>query len=249
MLNKQRISVIIPALNEEQAIARVIHDLPSCIDEVIVVDNGSTDQTAKVAKQAGAQVAFAAAKGYGNACQVGIHAASGDVLAFIDGDYSDYPRDLYPLLHQVVNEGADLAIGVRDAKSCQSTVTNQQDGTAAPLQPAMPWHQRVGNWVLCCLITLLYGTQVSDLGPMRCIGRADLNTLNMSDPNYGWTAEMQLKAVKQGLRIAELPVRYRARIGTSKISGTLKGTVLAGYKILYWTLRLALYKPQQSKVS
>ncbi|MFT5258730.1 MAG: glycosyltransferase involved in cell wall biosynthesis [Saprospiraceae bacterium] len=232
MLANRSIAVIIPALNEEQAIRHVLQDLPAFIDQIIVVDNGSTDRTALVAKQSGAQVIAESRRGYGSACLAGISVCNCDIVAFIDGDYSDYPQDLQLLVSAVVTKQADLSIGSRISAFCS--------------EGAMLWHQRAGNWFMCCLISVLHGAQFSDLGPMRCIEMATLRKLNMVDKDYGWTTEMQIKASQQQLAIKEIPVRYRTRIGTSKISGTLKGTLLAAYKITYWTIKLFISKPHRA---
>lgn len=231
MLNSHTAAVIIPALNEEQSIAKVILDIPSFFDEIIVVDNGSSDSTANKAKLAGAQVVYESRPGYGSACLAGITKTNAEIVAFIDADYSDYPADLTQLVEAVSTNAAQLAIGVRTPEQCQKR--------------AMPWHQRAGNWLMCCLIELLHGKQFSDLGPMRCINSTALATLKMQDKDYGWTAEMQIKAHQQRLKVVELPVNYRPRIGTSKISGTVKGTLLAAYKIIYWTIRLVINPPSK----
>ncbi len=232
MLNGQSTAVIIPALNEAQSIAKVIADLPAIFDQIIVVDNGSTDTTADKAKAAGAQVVYEPQQGYGAACLAGIAQTNADVIAFVDGDYSDYPADLTPLVEVVSSQLAQLAVGVRTPEQCQKR--------------AMPWHQRAGNWLMCCLIELLHGKQFSDLGPMRCINASTLASLNMQDKDYGWTAEMQIKAYQQQVTVKEFPVRYRARIGTSKISGTVKGTIMAAYKISYWTIKLLFNRPTKA---
>ncbi len=226
MLNCRSITVIIPALNEEGSIGRVIRDIPECVDRVLVADNGSMDQTRTKALEAGADVISVPEKGYGNACQAGVSvAADADILAFMDGDYSDYPEDLLPLLESVAEGRCDFCMGYR----CVF-----QSGRASALQ----WYQRWGNGVACQLIWLLYGFRYFDLGPMRCIRRDCLERLDMHDKSYGWTAEMQIRAALDGIRILQMPVRYRQRIGVSKISGTLIGALTAGYGILFWTIRL-----------
>ena len=164
-------------------------------------------------------------KGYGAACLAGIRAAGQtDLIAFMDGDYSDYPADLLRVIEPVAEERYPFAIGCR-----QNTSTNDAD---------LPFHQRLGNWLACCFIWLLHGYVFNDLGPMRCISLPLLTRLQMSDTNYGWTTEMQLKASMLGVAVLQVPVRYRQRIGKSKISGTVSGSLMAGYKILYWTIRL-----------
>ncbi len=226
MINGRHITVIIPALNEENAISRVIGDLPEVVDRVIVVDNGSVDDTAIRARQAGATVVTEHKKGYGSACIAGIHESGDtDILAFIDGDYSDYPEDLWTILEPLANDHCDLAIGCR-----------RQDPDAPP---ALPRHQKWGNRLACCVIHLIHGFKYEDLGPMRCLTRDTLEKLQMQDSDFGWTVEMQIKASRAGARILQVPVRYRLRIGESKISGTFTGAVMAAYKIAYWTVKLA----------
>lgn len=184
------------------------------------------DLTRIRALEAGAEVISVPQKGYGSACQEGVYAAAGaDILAFLDGDYSDYPEDLLPLLESVAEGRCDFCMGYR----CVS-----RSGRTSALQ----WYQRWGNGLACRLIWLLYGFRYLDLGPMRCIRRDCLEQFGMHDRDYGWTAEMQIRAVLAGVRILQLPVRYRPRIGVSKISGTVTGSLSAGYRILFWTIRL-----------
>ncbi len=235
--------LIIPALNEEKAIAAVLQAVPrSSVRHMIVVDNGSTDSTAEVARAAGATVVPADHKGYGSACLAGIaHLAEfagtaqglPEVVAFLDGDFSDYPEELPTVLAPIESDHADLVIGSR-------TRGNLAKGALTP-------QQRVGNAVACGLIRLLYGFHYTDLGPFRAIRWTALQTLSMRDPNFGWTAEMQVKAVRADLRVREVPVSYRPRIGESKISGTLQGSVMAGWKILSTVLRysFASWPPQR----
>ena len=225
MINGRHISVIIPALNEESSIARVIGDLPESVDNVLVVDNGSNDRTAERARLAGARVISEPQRGYGAACLAGIREArNSQVLAFIDGDYSDYPQDLEGLLEPLAHGHCDLAMGCRQVDSPDS---------------GLSVHQDLGNRLACTLIRWLHGYHYMDLGPMRCVSRSFLESLDMQDRDFGWTAEMQIRACRAGGRILQIPVRYRSRIGQSKISGTLRGSIMAGYKILYWTLRLS----------
>ncbi len=227
MIFGKHISVIIPALNESESIGRVIAEIPDGIDRIVVVDNGSIDGTDVIAMDLGAEVIYEPNRGYGAACMTGIKAVLGsDVIAFIDGDYSDFPDQLISVINPVASGSYDLAIGCRDGNN------NVQ----------LPLHQRLGNWMACCVIQLLHGCQFSDLGPMRCISRELLLALNMSDANYGWTTEMQLKAAIARAKIVQVPVSYRMRIGQSKISGTLKGSIMAGYKIFYWVIRLWLIR-------
>jgi len=220
MRNGARIGVVIPAQNEQNAIARVIGDIPRWVDEIIVADNGSTDATADVARRAGAFVVHEAEPGYGAACLKGIAALERvDVIAFTDGDYADYPEDLAQLIDPIVGEGVDLVIGSR-------AIGERQDGALTP-------QQIFGNWLATRLIGLIWGMKFTDLGPFRAIRSKALQSLAMADRNYGWTVEMQIKAAKAGLACREVPARYRRRIGISKVSGTLKGTLMAGYKILW----------------
>ena len=228
MLNGQHITVVIPALNEENSIAAVIEDLPDCVDQVIVADSESEDATAIVAAEAGALVVSEAKRGYGNACLAGIHAAGDtDIFAFIGGGYADYPEQLRTLLEPVSLHRADLVLGCR-----------QQDNQTKRGRFA---HQQFGTHLACLMIWLIYRKRFEDLGPMRCIRSETLARINMTDRDYGWTTEMQLKALQAGAAILEMPVDCRKRIGRSKISGTIKGTLLAGYKIFYWIFRLAIF--------
>ncbi len=227
MINGQHISVIIPVLNEELSITSVIRDIPKQVDRILVVDNGSADKTREKSLAAGAEVIHEIRKGYGSACLAGIEkAGSTDIIAFVDGDYSDYPEDLESVIKPVAEGCSDLVIGCREFLSEGKLV--------------IPRHQMWGNRISCFLINLIHGASYRDLGPMRAIHRSSLAKLSMQDTNYGWTAEMQIKAFRIGLQVQEIPVRYRRRTGQSKISGTVKGSIMAGYKILYWTLRLIL---------
>ena len=222
-----RVVVIIPALDEEQAIGDVVRDLVPLVAQVIVVDNGSRDRTAERARAAGAMVVSEPRRGSGQACLAGI-AAAGDasVLAFVDGDRSDDPRQLAQVLAPILEDRADLVIGSRSL------------GRRAP--GAQPWHAIAGTRVCVELMNLLAGARASDLGPFRAISAAALRQLAMADRNYGWTVEMQVKAARVGLRVVEVPVDYRPRVGRSKVSGTLRGTVGAGTKIIATILRYAL---------
>jgi glycosyltransferase involved in cell wall biosynthesis len=231
MSNTQpRIAVLIPALNEEAALPHVLADLPrEVVEEVVVVDNGSSDHTAVVARTAGATVLSELRRGYGSACLAGIEylkAKAPDIVVFLDADYSDHPEELPAVVQPIVAAGYDLVIGSRTK------------GEADP--GALPPHARCGNALATFLIRRLYGFPYSDLGPFRAIRFAALLDLGMTDRTYGWTVEMQIKAVRQRLRIAEVPVRYRKRLsGESKVSGTVKGSLLAGYKILWTVFRYA----------
>jgi glycosyltransferase involved in cell wall biosynthesis len=225
------ILVIIPAFNEENSVGNVIREIPvGLVDEVVVVNNNSNDQTAVEAARAGATVLNEPIQGYGRACLTGITYAHNrqqkpDVVVFIDADYSDFPGEMTQVVAPILNDEADMVIGSR-------ALGNRQRGSMTP-------QQLFGNWLATTLLRWLYGVSYTDLGPFRAIRFDELLALNMRDTTYGWTVEMQLKAAKQGLRVTEVPVNYRKRIGFSKISGTVKGTVLAGYKIIttifkYW---------------
>ena len=221
---KPIIVVIIPAFNEENSVGKVVREIPmDWVDEVVVVNNNSNDQTAVQAAAAGATVLDEPVQGYGRACLRGIAYAQNrqqkpDILVFLDADYSDYPAELVALIDPILAGAADMVIGSR-------ALGQRQSGSMTP-------QQVFGNWLATWLIRLFYGVHFTDLGPFRAIRLSSLNALDMRDQTYGWTVEMQVKAAKQGLRSVEVPVRYRRRIGHSKISGTVKGTILAGYKIL-----------------
>lgn len=221
-----RISVVIPALNEEEAVSRVIRDIPTYVDEIIVVDNGSTDSTAEIAKNAGARVLHEEKKGYGYACLAGIRAASRpDILVFLDGDYSFYPEDMDSLIEPVIKDGYDMVIGSR--------VEKRESG-------AMPLHAVAANLFFGVLIRLLYGVKVKDLGPFRSVKYNKMQELVMQEMRYGWTAEMLVKAIKKGYKIREVSVRYRRRIGESKVSGSPTASLKAGIKIFHTILKYRL---------
>lgn len=225
--------VIIPAFNEAKSIALVLRDLPDLVDEVVVVDNRSTDGTADEAEKAGATVLFEAQKGYGYACLKGIaylaqKAKPKDIVVFLDGDYSDYPKELEQLIDPILKNEALFSLGTR--------VTPQLEKKALTPQ------QRFGNALATQLMKLFFGSRFTDLGPFRAIEWETLEGLRMSDKTYGWTVEMQLKVLKKNIPYAEIPVRYRPRIGVSKVSGTLRGTLMAGYKILLWIFTYSLKK-------
>ncbi|RFP63732.1 glycosyltransferase family 2 protein [Hymenobacter lapidiphilus] len=223
------IDVIIPAFNEEQSIGRVLAEIPAgLVREVIVVDNNSGDQTGAVAAAAGATVLREPRPGYGHACLAGMAhcfarpaAEQADIIVFLDGDYSDFPADMTALVQPIVRDEADIVIGSR-------ALGERENGSMLP-------QQLFGNWLATTLLRWFYGARFTDLGPFRAIRREALQRIGMQDTTYGWTVEMQLKAAKLGLRSVEVPVRYRRRIGVSKVSGTVKGTLGAGYKIL-WTI-------------
>ncbi len=214
-------AVIIPALNEEESIGLVLQEVPKdLVGDIIVVDNGSTDNTAESAARWGARVVKEDRRGYGAACLRGIAAlpADADVVVILDADHSDFPEDLVIILGPLVRGEADMVIGSR-------VLGESEKG-------ALPWNQRFGNRLACSLMRILYGARFTDMGPFRAIRRNSLAELNMTDRSFGWNVEMQVKAVMNGMSIMEVPVRYRKRIGRSKISGTVKGTVLAGVKII-----------------
>ncbi len=225
------VDVVIPALNEERSLPLVLAGLPRPpVRRVVVADNGSSDATARVAREGGAEVVDAPRKGYGSACLAGLDhlrqtgpPGPSDIIVFVDADWSDHPEELPRLIAPILAGEADLVIGSR-------ILGNREPGALLP-------QARAGNLIACGLIRLLYGHRFTDLGPFRAVRWDALERLGMSDPNFGWTAEMQVKALRQGLRCAEVPVSYRRRVGVSKITGTVTGTVRAGYKILWTVLR------------
>jgi len=221
-----KIGVIIPAFNEEASIAKVIGDIPEFVEEIVVGNNASTDETAREAINAGATVLLEERRGYGYACLKGIHYFNSlqvkpDIIVFLDGDYSDYPEQMLEIIKPILTGNADMVIGSR------ALGNREVKSMTAP--------QVFGNWLATSLIRLFYKVQFTDLGPFRAIKLDKLNDLNMEDTTYGWTVEMQVKAAKKGYKSVEVPVDYKARIGKSKVSGTVKGTIMAGYKIL-WTI-------------
>jgi glycosyltransferase involved in cell wall biosynthesis len=227
-MSHPRICVVIPAVDEEAAIGRVVAEIPTSVAEVIVVDNGSRDRTAAIARSLGARVVPEPRRGYGQACLTGIAAAGrADVIAFLDGDYSDYPGQLVDVLAPIVAGEADLVIGSRH-------LGRRATG-------AHPLHAILGTRLCVGLMNLLFGTRATDLGPFRAITREALERLEMRDRSFGWTVEMQVKAALHGLRVVEVPVDYRPRIGQSKVSGTLSGTVRAGAAILGTLARYKLH--------
>lgn len=231
MYKNKKIGVIIPAYNEESSIASVIRDIPDCVDIIIVVDNNSNDSTAEKARQSGAKVVFQPNRGYGNACLKGIESLSEenvDIVAFLDGDYSDHPDELLMLVEPIISGDYTMVIGSR-------TLGTKQKGAMLP-------QAIFGNWLATALIRLLWGYSFTDLGPFRAITTNSLKELKMKDTNYGWTVEMQIKAARQKLRCTEIAVSYRKRIGESKITGTVSGTLKASYKILWTICRYAVWK-------
>lgn len=226
-----RVSVVIPTHNEAQSIGRVLADLPvDLVTEVLVVDSNSTDGTPEIASKMGARVFHEPRRGYGRACLTGLaQAKSPDIVVFLDGDYSDRPAELPLLLAPIIGDRADITLGSRLGKY--------------RVQGALPWHAALGNRLAAFLIRILYGVRISDLGPFRA-GRADvLRRLVLQENTYGWAVEMILKGALAGFRIVEVPVSYYPRIGKSKISGTLKGTVGAGWYIL--SLIARYYDPRR----
>lgn len=214
-----RVCIIIPALNEAQAITKVVRDIPSFVDRIIVVDNGSTDGTGELANAAGADIVRVDPPGYGRACLAGVNAAGdADIFVFMDGDGADHPGDMEKILAPILNGDADFVLGSRLTGDVQ--------------QGALTLPQRFGNALASFLMKLFWGGTFTDLGPFRAITKTAYQRLNMQAPTYGWTVEMQVRALKSKLRYREIPVRYRRRIGVSKISGTVKGVILAGGYIL-----------------
>lgn len=225
-MNETKISIIIPALNEENSIGQVINSLPKIYYQLIVVDNGSNDSTRKIAKKNGAIVLIEKKRGYGNACLKGIRflkKTPPDIVVFLDGDFSDYPQEIKKIIKPIEQKKVDFVIGSR-IKSLR------EKGSMTP-------QQIFGNKLACFLLKLIYGGKFTDLGPFRAIKWDTLMDLNMIDKTYGWTIEMQLKVLRKKISYTETPVRYRRRIGNSKISGTLKGSLLAGIKIIGWIVK------------
>jgi uncharacterized protein len=232
MRNGVRIGVVIPALNEEKSIGKVLEAIPDWIDDVVVADNGSSDRTADVAASRGARVVYEHRRGYGAACLAGIaHLDDPDIVLFMDGDYSDYPEEASRLIDPIVDDEADMVVGSR--------VLGHREAGALTLQALF------GNWLSCRLMRLFWGVRYTDLGPFRAISVDALSRLHMRDLDYGWTVEMQIKAAMIGLRALEVPVSYRKRIGKSKVSGTVRGVIGAGTKILSTIARAAAgYMPE-----
>jgi len=226
-MSSVKIDVVIPAFNEENSINRVLQDIPAdLVREVIVCNNASTDQTAEVARANGATLVHQPIRGYGNACLKGLeHIANKpippDIVVFLDADYSDYPEEMHQLVAPILNDGMDMVIGSR-------ALGEMESGSMTP-------QQIFGNWLATNLIRFFYQYEFTDLGPFRAIRYDQLLAIDMQDKTYGWTVEMQVKAAKMKMKCIEIPVTYRKRIGFSKVSGTIKGTILAGHKIL-WTI-------------
>ena len=225
---KPVIKVIIPAYNEQDSIGSVVKDIPKIVDEIIVISNNSTDNTEINAKNAGATVLSETRKGYGYACLKGMDYIAKleikpDIIVFLDGDYSDYPEQLTEIVAPIINQNLDFVVGARVKEL-------RENGAMTP-------QQVFGNWLATFLMKLFFGARFSDLGPFRAIKYDKLLALNMEDKTYGWTVEMQLKVLKQKMTYKEIPVKYRNRIGVSKVSGTVKGTIFAGVKILGWIFK------------
>lgn len=225
------IKVIIPAYNEEASIAKVVAEIPEVVDEIIVVSNNSTDATEQNARSAGATVLSENKKGYGYACLKGIDYVASqspkpDIIVFLDGDYSDYPEELLKIVAPILERNIDLVIGARVPH------LREKGSMTAP--------QIFGNWLATTLMKLFFGANFTDLGPFRAIKYEKLLAMEMEDKTYGWTVEMQLKALKKNYTYTEVPVKYKNRIGTSKVSGTVKGAIFAGVKILGWIFKYSI---------
>jgi glycosyltransferase involved in cell wall biosynthesis len=224
MHNPPIIDVIIPAYNEEKSIPKVLAEIPAIVRHIVVANNNSTDQTGEVAMAAGAEVVFEAQKGYGKACLTAMdwiksQEVHPDIVVFLDGDYSDFPEEMVHLIKPILDRKADMVIGSR-------ALGIRESGS-------MTFPQVFGNWLATTMMRYMQGAKFSDLGPFRAISWKKLLELNMIDQNFGWTIEMQIKAHQKGLLYTEVPVNYRKRIGVSKVSGTVKGVIGAGYKIIF----------------
>ena len=222
------IKVIIPAFNEAESITKVIDDIPDFVDEIIVVSNNSTDATEANAAKAGATVLKESRKGYGYACLKGMDYVAHqekmpEIVVFLDGDYSDYPEEMLNILKPIFEENKEFVVGARVKEL-------REPGS-------MTFPQIFGNWLATSLMKLFFNSRFTDLGPFRAIRYDKLLQLKMEDKTYGWTVEMQLKALRQNFNYAEVPVHYRNRIGVSKVSGTIKGAIFAGVKILGWIFK------------
>ena len=234
MKDKVLIDVVIPAFNEEKSIGKVLLDMPfDWVREVVVVNNNSSDNTAKAASEAGAKVLHESKQGYGHACLLGMDYLTKketppDIIVFMDADYSDYPEELPKVVGPIIENDMDMVIGSRAlGKREKKSMTPQQV---------------FGNWLATRMIRLFYRAKFTDLGPFRALKFEKLLDLNMEDKTYGWTVEMQVKAAKKKYLFTEVPVNYKERIGVSKVSGTVKGTIFAGYKIIFTILKYTLKK-------
>ena len=228
---KPDIKVIIPAFNEADSISNVLNEIPSLVSEIIVVNNNSTDKTAQNALKAGATVLEEKRKGYGYACLTGINYVDQQskkpfIIVFMDGDYSDYPEELSKIVKPILEENIDFVVGARK-KNLRET------GSMTP-------QQVFGNWLETFLMKLFFRAKFTDLGPFRAIKYEKLKELQMEDKTYGWTVEMQLKVLQKKMTYTEVPVRYKKRIGVSKVSGTIKGTIFAGIKIIGWIFKYSI---------
>ncbi|AZQ60248.1 glycosyltransferase family 2 protein [Maribacter sp. MJ134] len=226
-----QIKVIIPAFNEADSIAKVINELPESVAEIIVVNNNSTDHTIQNAQNAGATVLTEEQKGYGYACLRGLdyvaqQSKQPDIIVFIDGDYSDYPEELDKVVAPILEDDIDFVVGARRKKL-------REEGSMTP-------QQVFGNWLATFLMRLFFRANFTDLGPFRAIKYEKLKELEMQDKTYGWTVEMQLKVLRKKMTYTEVPVRYKKRIGVSKVSGTVKGSIFAGIKILGWIFKYSI---------
>lgn len=222
MIDDKRIVVIIPAYNEELSLPKVIKDIPNFVDEIVVINNGSTDSTVMVAEKAGATVLTELEKGYGAACLKAVSYIADknfDIVVFLDGDYSDHPEEMNLIVAPIIDNDYDMVIGSR-------MIGKREKGAMLP-------QAIFGNWLASFLIKLFWKYNFTDLGPFRAIKYSSLIKLSMQDRNFGWTVEMQIKAAKQRLKTIEVPVSYRKRIGQSKVTGTIKGSINASVKILY----------------
>lgn len=228
---KRIVDIIIPAYNEQQSIALVINDIPKgMLRHIVVCDNNSSDETGRIATEAGAVVVRETEPGYGAACLRGLdflrkQDPQPDIVVFLDGDYSDHPEELPLLLEPILSGKAEMVIGARVARL-------REKGSMMP-------QQIFGNWLATWMMRILFGGRFTDLGPFRAITWRALEEIGMKDRNFGWTVEMQVKALKKKITYMEVPVHYRQRVGVSKVSGTIKGSVMAGYKIIYTILRYA----------
>lgn len=227
MRDEHTVAVVIPALNEAASIGRVLDDIPAWVDDIVVADNGSIDATADIARAHGARLVREPRRGYGTACQTALAVLDAPhIVVFLDGDYSDHPDEMGLLVDPIIQGKVDIVIGSR-------VLGQRESGALTP-------QARFGNWLACRLIHLFWGVNFTDLGPFRAIRYETLQQLDMRDPNYGWTVELQIKAARERIPIKEVPVSYRKRIGRSKVSGTIRGIIGAGTKILGWIFLAAL---------